>query len=62
MDFARSVVSVVPLCDNRNDVGSDSNEDDRTDGDDVGKEDDDFDEVDNLSDFVAFEYDIISGT
>jgi len=62
VNFVRSVVSVVPLCDNRNDVGNESNEDDGTDGDDVGKEGDDFDDVDNLSDFVAFEYDIISGT
>ena len=50
MDFVRSVVSVVPLCDNKEDVGSDRNEDKGTDSDDVGKEGDDFDDVEDSDD------------
>ena len=46
----RSVVTVVPLCDNRDDVGNDSNENEGTDGDDVGKEGDDFDGVEDIDD------------
>ena len=50
VDFVRSVVSVVSLCDNKEDVGSDSNEDKGTDSDDVGKEGDDFDNVEDSDD------------
>jgi len=46
----RSVVSFVSLCDNKEDVGSDSNEDKGTDSDDVGKEGDDFDDVEDSDD------------
>lgn len=50
VDFVRSVVSVVSLCDNKEDVGSDSNEDKGADSDDVGKEGDDVVDVEDGDD------------
>ena len=55
----RSVVSVVSLCDNKEDVRSDSKEDEGTKSDDVGKEGDDFNDVEDIDEETC-DLDVIS--